>query len=118
MNAFSPEVIEPLGWVLIHSLWQFAVIAIFAAVIVAILKGRSATTRYSVLVVAMVMMVVAPCATWMMLPQPAVSKISNLKSQIDGNSAIANLPLADVPFLADEQTRQRLVSPMASCCVH
>ena len=68
MNAFSPELIDRLGWVLIHSLWQFAIAAIVTAVIGTVLRRRSATSRYAVLVVAMLMTVVAPCATWIMFP--------------------------------------------------
>ncbi len=68
MNAFSPDFIDRLGWVLIQSLWQFAIAAIVTAVIVAVLRRRSATSRYAVLVVAMLMMVVAPCATWIIFP--------------------------------------------------
>jgi hypothetical protein len=34
MNAFplSPMIVEQLGWVLVHSLWQFAIVALLTAV--------------------------------------------------------------------------------------
>lgn len=64
MNAFSPDVIERLGWVLIHSLWQFTVLTVLAAVIAAVLRRRSAAMRDGVAVIGMSLMVVAPYVTW------------------------------------------------------
>ena len=51
MNAFSisPMVVERLGWVLVHSLWQFALIALLASVTVRLLRRHSAALRYGVL---------------------------------------------------------------------
>lgn len=70
MNAFSisPIVVERLGWVLVHSLWQFGLIAVLAAVVVRLLRRNSAAARYAVLCMAMLLIVVVPAATWMLLP--------------------------------------------------
>ncbi len=55
---------ERLGWVLVHSLWQFVLVALAAIILQWVLKRRSAATRYGTLLAAMLMMVVAPVATW------------------------------------------------------
>src|SRR5262245_13537353 len=60
--------IERLGWVLVHSFWQFALVALIAAVVVRALRRRSAEVRYAVLVCAMGVAVAAPMATWLLLP--------------------------------------------------
>ena len=51
----SESLVERLGWVLVHSLWQFALAALLASVAVRALRRRSAATRYGVLVVALAM---------------------------------------------------------------
>ncbi len=68
---FSTSVVERLGWVLVHSLWQFALVALVAGVAVRAMRRNSATARYGVLVSAMALLVVAPVATWMLLPSDA-----------------------------------------------
>lgn len=62
------SVVEHLGWVLLHSVWQFAVMALVAGVAAAMLRTRSAAARYAVLVGAMALMAVAPVVTWWCLP--------------------------------------------------
>src|SRR5262249_19423572 len=65
---FSESAIERLGWVLVHSFWQFAVVALLSAVVVRGLGRLAAEVRYGVLVGAMGVAVAAPVATWMELP--------------------------------------------------
>ncbi|MFO1003023.1 MAG: hypothetical protein U0936_22045 [Planctomycetaceae bacterium] len=45
-----PVWVERLGWTLVHSLWQLAVVAILAAVLLRLLRNRSARSRYAVAV--------------------------------------------------------------------
>jgi hypothetical protein len=67
----AEAVVERLGWVLVHSLWQFALVALLAVVTVQALRRRSAATRYGVLVVALALLVAAPVATWILQPGAA-----------------------------------------------
>ena len=62
MNAYSlsPMVVERLGWVLVHSLWQFAVIALLAGLTDRLLRRNSAALRYAVLGTAMIATVSLP----------------------------------------------------------
>src|SRR3954447_10655252 len=63
--------VERLGWVLLHSLWQFTFVALLAGGTGATLRRRSAATRYGVLVVALALSVAAPVATWILQPGAA-----------------------------------------------
>ncbi|HEY2249781.1 MAG TPA: hypothetical protein VGH74_01925, partial [Planctomycetaceae bacterium] len=65
---FSDAVVERLGWILVHSLWQFTLVALLAAAIVRALRRSSAKLRYLVLVVAMGVSVGVPVLTWMLQP--------------------------------------------------
>jgi beta-lactamase regulating signal transducer with metallopeptidase domain/protein involved in polysaccharide export with SLBB domain len=53
------------GWVLVHSLWQFALVALLALVLQRALQRCSAASRYRALLAAMAIMVAMPVATWL-----------------------------------------------------
>lgn len=65
----SDVLVERLGWVLVHSLWQFTLIAFVAAIVVRLLGRRRAAARYAVLVGAMAVLVASPVATWCLQPE-------------------------------------------------
>jgi uncharacterized protein (TIGR03067 family) len=65
---FSESTVERLGWMVIHSLWQFAIMALLAGLAARAMQRHSAATRYGVFVVAMSLSVVAVVTTWMRLP--------------------------------------------------
>src|SRR5437899_1130054 len=112
---FSITAVERLGWVLVHSLWQFAVAALIAAVVVRALRRRSAEVRYAVLVAAMGVAVAAPMATWMLLPgarhddsrpvaasefDPVLEKATNRRADatpLAGDEVLAGGPVMDRP---------------------
>ena len=54
------SLIERLGWVLVHLLWPFALVALLAGVVRRVMRRSTSATRYGVLVVAMAVMVVVP----------------------------------------------------------
>jgi beta-lactamase regulating signal transducer with metallopeptidase domain len=60
--------VERIGWVLVHSLWQFVLVAAAAAVLQGALARRSASTRYRVLLTALFIAVMLPAASWFLLP--------------------------------------------------
>ena len=67
--AFLPAgEIEQFGWVLVHSLWQFTLIALFAVLMIRAMRGGSALKRYWSLVTLFAVMVAAPAVTWFCLP--------------------------------------------------
>jgi beta-lactamase regulating signal transducer with metallopeptidase domain len=64
-NLMPTNVMQPLGWALVHFLWQgLAVVAILS---VAMTVCRSARTRYALAVGALVLMVAMPVATFLLL---------------------------------------------------
>jgi beta-lactamase regulating signal transducer with metallopeptidase domain/uncharacterized protein YnzC (UPF0291/DUF896 family) len=62
MTAFSPSTMHSLGWALLHFLWQGTAIAAFAAAAMALCHRSS--MRYWVGVAALLLMLVAPFATF------------------------------------------------------
>lgn len=59
----SPLLTEQIGWLLIHSLWQFTIIAIIAAALVRMLRRSSSNTQYWMLSTALFAMVLSPIVT-------------------------------------------------------
>ncbi|MFM9059814.1 MAG: hypothetical protein ACKOSQ_11945, partial [Planctomycetaceae bacterium] len=56
--------VERAGWVLVHSLWQFAVVAALAAAAVAVLHGLGPVVRHFVLACGLGAMAALPVVTW------------------------------------------------------
>src|SRR5438552_9332778 len=67
MNAFLAAVDHPLahrvGWVLLHSLWQGALVAALFALLQFALRGRSANARYLAGCAALALLLAAPVVT-------------------------------------------------------
>ena len=82
LSLLPPDIIERLGWVLVHSLWQFTLVAVFAAVLVRLLRRRSADMRHGVLVAALALATMAPLLTWLRLSplQKVASREANAAS--------------------------------------
>ncbi|MEJ7595264.1 MAG: M56 family metallopeptidase [Planctomycetaceae bacterium] len=61
-------VVERLGWVLVHSLWQIALIAMVSILAAGVLHRNSSVLRYGLLVAAMGFMVAASIVTYVVVP--------------------------------------------------
>lgn len=61
-ELFSPSVMRPLGWALVHFVWEGTALA--ALLSVAMAMSRSARTRYALAVGTLVLMVCGPGATY------------------------------------------------------
>jgi beta-lactamase regulating signal transducer with metallopeptidase domain len=83
----SDSVVERLGWVLVHSLWQFALAALLAGAIVRALRRHSAATRYGVLVVALAAASTAPVATWMLQPDRSAGRVESASAFASGGAS-------------------------------
>ncbi len=66
-NWFSPNAMQSLGWALLHFLWQGTALAALAAAAMALC--HRASTRYLVAVAALVLMLLAPMATFFFYSQ-------------------------------------------------
>ncbi len=89
MNWLSPSVMHPLGWTLLHFLWQGTALAALAAVLMALC--RTASARYVLAVGTLALMLVAPVATFVFLVPssaavpPSFSLIPETKPVVTGN---------------------------------
>lgn len=73
-SILSTSQIQQLGWVLIHSLWQFALVACLAWLAGNACRQRSATLRYSLYLIALCALVLAPIVTCRRIATESVSQ--------------------------------------------
>jgi beta-lactamase regulating signal transducer with metallopeptidase domain/regulation of enolase protein 1 (concanavalin A-like superfamily) len=75
MTAFlSPLVVDRLGWVLMHSLWEFLAIALVIRLFERAFPGRGgASMRYAAGLCGLAAITAAPVATWFLVPIPTTS---------------------------------------------
>ena len=82
---------QTLGWALLHFLWQGLVLGLLAWVLLALLRGASARTRYGVACGLLLLMAAAPAATFLhLLPAQQAAAAADL-------SVIGPLPAAVAP---------------------
>lgn len=105
-----------LGWILLHSLWQFVLIGLIAAVLLVCLRSRS-HTRYAVAYAALLLMALAPLATYILIPPPTSLFMADAEMPSTGE-AIVSYPVsplsegAPAPIPPDEATSVADSAPM------
>lgn len=62
-NILSQEIIQRLGWTLLHFVWQAAATALLLAVLLAALRKASANLRYTIACLALGLIVLLPVVT-------------------------------------------------------
>jgi beta-lactamase regulating signal transducer with metallopeptidase domain len=72
-----PVWVERLGWMLVHSLWQLAIVAVLAAVLLRSLRNRSARMRYAAAVAMLALMAIGPVVTWCLISVEPVRPVSS-----------------------------------------
>ncbi len=82
---------QALGWALLHFLWQGLVLGLLAWVLLALLRGASARTRYGVACGLLLLMAASPAATFLhLLPAQRAAAAADL-------AVIGPLPAAVAP---------------------
>ncbi len=73
-HGIPPELLQALGWTLLHFVWQGAALAAVFAVANALC--RRATARYALAVITLVLMMATPIVTFMALTQQTVPAVT------------------------------------------
>jgi beta-lactamase regulating signal transducer with metallopeptidase domain/peptidoglycan/xylan/chitin deacetylase (PgdA/CDA1 family) len=67
----QPQLIENLGWTLVHSVWQFALVAAGLWVVLRLIRVGAANERYVVSVCALALAVILPVGTYWQISRSA-----------------------------------------------
>ena len=91
MNPYAQTMVRMLGWTIVHSVWQVAIIAAVLAVALLAAKRCSANVRYSIALGALALCLATPFATcaYLAAQSPVVSGPS-----MRSISTISTLPMA------------------------
>jgi beta-lactamase regulating signal transducer with metallopeptidase domain len=90
-SMFPSPLVERIGWLLVHTLWQFALIAGLVLVLARLMRRQSAAVHYTLQTAALLLMVVAPVGSWFLLPPGA------------GRPAAGSAATTDASRVADDQ---------------
>jgi beta-lactamase regulating signal transducer with metallopeptidase domain len=100
LETLSTDLFYRLGWVLLHSLWQFALIAVVLAVAIETLRRRSAALRYIVCCGALAGTIPVAVATYALIPGSAITDSQPTDNHIVANPLPPAAPVLDEPLLA------------------
>ena len=72
-NILSPQIVQKLGWTLLHFVWQAGVVALLLAILLRALRKSTPNIRYVVACAAMALIILMPTITFNLLsaPEPA-----------------------------------------------
>lgn len=107
LQAFA---VERLGWAILHSLWQIAVVAVVFGLLSQVIGRRSIHLRYVTECCGLMLMVSAPAATFWLVPpaqSPLVSRSRlDVTTERERNSrdSLAK-PISEPPFRQPASTR-------------
>jgi len=92
-NILSQEIIQKLGWTLLHFIWQAMVIALILAILLKLLRKSTANLRYIFACLALGLVVLLPVITIQLVPVSA----PRLATHIEPVPAPTVLPTVEMP---------------------
>jgi len=100
-HLLSTALAERIGWTLLHSLWQFALLAVLLAGVLEALRRQSANLRYLVGCFALGAMLAGSVTTFCLLPADSLSTPAPSTAQ-QLVAASVDSPVAGVPISATD----------------
>jgi beta-lactamase regulating signal transducer with metallopeptidase domain len=70
-NILSQEIVQKLGWTLLHFVWQAAAMALLLAILLKVLRKSTANRRYIIACAALGLIVLLPIVTMQLVPVSA-----------------------------------------------
>lgn len=78
-NILSQEIVQKLGWTLLHFVWQAATVALLLGILLAFLRKSSANLRYIIACAALGLIVLLPIVTIQLVPVSTPQPIANIE---------------------------------------
>ncbi len=105
-NILSPQVIQKIGWTLLHFVWQAAVVALLLTIFLRALRKSAANIRYIIACSALGLIVLLPVVTIHLVPVSASSAPLNIASSLPDNPAEPTSQITVSEILALEKLAQ------------
>jgi len=78
-NILSQEIVQKLGWTLLHFVWQAAAVALLLGILLALLRKSSASMRYIIACAAMGLIILLPIVTMLLIPISTPQPIAEIE---------------------------------------
>lgn len=112
---FSDAFLERVGWVLVHSLWQFALPGLLAAAFMQLMRQSSAEARSVVLIGLLVLSLGFPIATWMLQTSGPTVAVAPPEAR-QGSPYSVVPPITSRPVVDQEIARSSLQNTEEASC--
>jgi len=78
-DILSQEIVQRLGWTLLHFIWQAAAVALILTILLRVLRKSTANLRYIIACLALALVVLLPVITIKLVPvsQPLIAAHSS-----------------------------------------
>ena len=103
-NIFQAQIVQRLGWTLMHFVWQGLTVGVVLAIVLKLLHKSSANLRYVIACIALVLIVLMPTVTIRMI-EPSAEVVTAAKSpavdfsRVDpGTKATVEMPQIESPL--------------------
>ena len=108
MNLFSSAIFEPLGWTLLHFIWQGAVIAALFALTLIPLSRYSARVRYLFACGFLAAMAICPIVTCLLIKTDrSIQKAAVTETMLSQTRQPQLTKLGDLPTSTEDQSRNK-----------
>jgi len=94
-GTISQEIVQRLGWTLLHFVWQAAVVALLLAILLRVLRKTSANLRYIIACLALALVVLLPVITIQLVPLSVPH--SEQKTEFSRQMTEGRLQMAELP---------------------
>ena len=102
-NILSQQIVQRLGWTLVHFIWQAAAIALLLAILLRVMRKSTANLRYIFTCLALALVVLLPLITIQLIPVSAPYSPAHIEpvpvSPILPVEAAKKVPAAQTPVL-------------------
>ncbi len=104
-NIFSHQLVQQLGWTLLHFIWQATAVALLLAVLLKILRRFSANLRYNIACLALGLIALLPVVTMWLVPAPATHAPANIEPApvpvVLPAETVREIPVVEMPAHAE-----------------
>lgn len=111
LAANASILVERLGWILLHCVWQIALIVVAARLLESVMGRSSSRVRYSILLSALALIAIAPLVTAIALSSGGSDPSIRLASAFPERDASGEQPERDARKLAPESSVQSSKEP-------
>jgi len=113
-DILSQEIIQKIGWTLLHFIWQAAVVALLLAILLRVMRKSTPDLRYIFACLALTLIVLLPVITIKLVPVSAPHMATHIEpAPAPAVLATEEIPIAETIVL-EERVQAKSVTPVYS----